>query len=1038
MYARALNEFSAMMKADNPSDRKLHHDRMVDAASKVPVPEERGAAAVSTYTDRGEAPPLHKQEFARFAQTKPSADDAACRGAKFRLSSPQLFVRNLVSPFTPYNGVLLFHGVGVGKTCTAIQVAEAFRSVFSHKAIVLGPTNLVPAFKGQVFDPSRGTSQCTGDLYLSSLASTVSGSPADGTYEFMGYQKFANYVQNVRDSMPGNEDAILRRLGREFSNRVIIIDEVQNLRKIQNQNKGISRAMESILSFTENTKLVLLTATPLYNDVDELRFLMELLYLNDKRFDEAEKTRSLRLAKFPLDEGAKRQIASFASGYVSYVRGGSPSTFPLRIWPPDAALPKDLPRRDVDGNEVPGIKHLRICLHRLSPMQAAAYEARSSTPSKDSVESEIQKTIDDTDLESPDNGGIRYTSLGQICNIVYPNNLHGRDGFDAAFRSVRNAGGIKYEYQDPSHQFLDADKIQPYSPKFAALIKKITGATGVVLVYSRFVYGCLLPLAFALEHAGLNNMNGNLLSNSVRRRRTETPARYALLVAEANAVGASASQNNRAKVIAAARSVKNVDGKVVKVVLFSGAAAEGTDFRFVRELHIMDPWHNLSRIEQIIGRGVRNCSHSLLPEEHRNCSVYLHAAAFGDGRETVDVAMYRDSERKQLMISSVERIMKANALDCSLNRKAFLYPSKKIRIVDAQGRASTVEDGDQDFSQACDFDRCDFECASRPIDKIDRSTDDVHFMHMDPYKEVIADAFETSASHTYPQLQELAKAKVDRFEPEVLMHALSIMMDSRSEVKYRGAPGYLIYRSDKYIFQPLAKNDQRIPMSERRTASHKLREVERVRVPKLDERVVPEKKALADMQAFAATVCALRKGIPAHVGMDFALDHVDHGTYVAAAVAAMNGSAADVRASLERGHAISGDGFFDPFDLAYRDSKGVRMPQYRERKTRAEHGEAMRAFLAKARRRGYVSCIRGKPTFKMIQAHRAEDPTTSGVVCMFFSKIKTSQMVKMVQELQPQWQGGNRRDACWMYEIALRLRGECLRPTEAHYFSRKR
>ena len=52
-------------------------------------------------------------------------------------------------------------------------------------------------------------------------------------------------------------------------------------------------------------------------------------------------------------------------------------------------------------------------------------------------------------------------------------------------------------------------------------------------------------------------------------------------------------------------SSANIHGEKIKVVLITKAAAEGLDFKNIRQLHVMEPWYNLSRIEQIIGRTVR-------------------------------------------------------------------------------------------------------------------------------------------------------------------------------------------------------------------------------------------------------------------------------------------------------------------------------------------------------------------------------------------------------------------------------------------------
>lgn len=43
------------------------------------------------------------------------------------LMNHQKMLRNFISPHTPYNSLLVYHGVGVGKTCTTISIAEQFK-----------------------------------------------------------------------------------------------------------------------------------------------------------------------------------------------------------------------------------------------------------------------------------------------------------------------------------------------------------------------------------------------------------------------------------------------------------------------------------------------------------------------------------------------------------------------------------------------------------------------------------------------------------------------------------------------------------------------------------------------------------------------------------------------------------------------------------------------------------------------------------------------------------------------------------------------
>ena len=78
-------------------------------------------------------------------------------------------------------------------------------------------------------------------------------------------------------------------------------------------------------------------------------------------------------------------------------------------------------------------------------------------------------------------------------------------------------------------------------------------------------------------------------------------------------------------------AVKNNDGSDIKVVIATDVAKEGLNFFNVREIHILSPWFHLNRLEQYIGRGMRNCSHKNLEDALRNVTIYYHAATVPEG-----------------------------------------------------------------------------------------------------------------------------------------------------------------------------------------------------------------------------------------------------------------------------------------------------------------------------------------------------------------------------------------------------------------------
>ena len=85
------------------------------------------------------------------------------------------------------------------------------------------------------------------------------------------------------------------------------------------------------------------------------------------------------------------------------------------------------------------------------------------------------------------------------------------------------------------------------------------------------------------------------------------------------------SPNNKEE-LKAATDPNNLNGEKVKVIIISKAGSEGLDFKNIRQVHILEPWYNLNRADQTIGRGVRKKSHCQLPFNQRTVEVYLHAS----------------------------------------------------------------------------------------------------------------------------------------------------------------------------------------------------------------------------------------------------------------------------------------------------------------------------------------------------------------------------------------------------------------------------
>lgn len=140
----------------------------------------------------------------------------------------------------------------------------------------------------------------------------------------------------------------------------------------------------------------------------------------------------------------------------------------------------------------------------------------------------------------------------------------------------------------------------------------------------------------------------------------------------------------------------NRHGRIIKVLMITASGAEGIDLKNTRFVHIMEPyWHHV-RINQVIGRARRICSHMDLPEELRDVTVYMYLAVFGpdvmktdkyselkniDQGESTDLSLYRIMETKERLSERFLDVLKRTSIDCSIHhrKKCFSYPKEHLK-----------------------------------------------------------------------------------------------------------------------------------------------------------------------------------------------------------------------------------------------------------------------------------------------------------------------------------------------------------------------
>lgn len=288
--------------------------------------------------------------FERYAQSRVGeveaeefdcSDMASTNRKPFSLLYHQKIVREYLGIYSPYRGLLLYHGLGSGKTCSSIAIAEGLST--HKKIIVMTPASLQKNYVEEI-------KKCGNDLYKRDqhwVFHDLSKLPKDKTaaeYEkalltAIGFpEKVATEDNIVRlngggiwvaeRGKPGNystldesqRTAIDRQIdkmirnkykfinyngirlpqwrelmrqsqsGNYFDNAVIIVDEAHNLvSRIVNKlksHRSLSMQMYEALLSANNSKIVLLTGTPIINYPNELGILFNILrgYINTFNF----------------------------------------------------------------------------------------------------------------------------------------------------------------------------------------------------------------------------------------------------------------------------------------------------------------------------------------------------------------------------------------------------------------------------------------------------------------------------------------------------------------------------------------------------------------------------------------------------------------------------------------------------------------------------------------------------------------------------------------------------------------------------------
>lgn len=662
------------------------------------------------------------------------------QSGRLQLNTYQSFIRNLFNPLSEYNSLLLIHGTGTGKTITSLSVAieyqKQYREFISleknkiyddiHSIVIIGYTKDI--FKNELINhPEFGFVSEAEIAELRDYQRTEHESSAisekltnlkhklyrrlsdrrmNGIFKFYGYRQIFNRVINQSDlankikSKKGDDLDFskidpnhIRGWVRDGSVRInkifieslkhslMICDEVHNI-YYQNDVNAYGLSIEIINDYFNEPKLynpnwtmnneyctrwLYLSATPLASSPTEIIPIINLLNSKANRVQYSD---LFNVGNKELTPNGLSIISRRVDKHISYIMDDNPIQYPSSSF---------------EGVSIPGITYLKFIRCKMSKPHQEIYNKYIKT------------------LKTPDPNDENFNKSNTLKDFVFETSKHskGAQKNELTYRYTTVSDELKANkspYKEDSNGLLISNTFNTktlglYSAKYLQIIEHIlklkSADNGKIFVYHPYVQstGTNLLASIFKENGLLENddqplnnsicMNCNKLFKEHKCTKNDhcefTAVRFIIITGYISKAATSSrlSQFN---------SAENSNGKYIKLLLGSKAMRESHTLKACRHLMVAHQPSSISELIQIIGRGVRKNSHSLLDSNDRNIKLYIFVSSlngtYGSGTQmgtnsgnelSTEENDYYDKMRSYKQILTIERILFNQSLDYLIN-----------------------------------------------------------------------------------------------------------------------------------------------------------------------------------------------------------------------------------------------------------------------------------------------------------------------------------------------------------------------------------
>lgn len=635
----------------------------------------------------------------------------------------------------------------------------------------------------------------------------------DGYYTFLTYSKLNNDVKNGKLT--------------NINNSLMIIDEAHHLVNPYKWNESILKLFDN----STNYKLVFLTATPVFNNVEQFVNFVNLIVKKNDRITASD----IFDDKMEITEDGIKLLKRILKNKISYVADKNKYAYPRKI------EVGEIPTT-IDPETGGRIEKTHLVRCEMSDYHYKVYKKYWTGKMHPSI-----KPLIDMVIPTPDESKIGIFTHKDIESSVSAE----------INRPFYDKLGISY-FRDSSKNlvlsgdFLHIDKIGEYNTKLRKLLTFLINEIGLHFVFNNFVNNtgvkmigeCLSVNGF-LEYSKthldeLENTDFDFIANykNIRcykcgkfgREHSGTkkdshrfiPARYILTYDDVK-------EETRNELYSTFTREDNADGEIIKIIIGGPVTREILNLKRVNHIHIMNYQENTARQIQIEGRGIRQCGHYDMPPERQFVKIYRYVSVIPNemnknNEMSAEEIEYYKNEIEYNRIQKIMKILNLISFDCYMN--------------------ATINEIDRDlcfykYRKKSEIDDSDYETKYGDVE-------------LSRTMEYIYDAFGDSVSFTYDQLSREIDRMSDNLESLTISRkykllALDKMIKDKIPVKNpNGHLGVIEFIDGYYTFRPIdaPPNAKLIDVNDRMILNSSSTDgmLEKINVTNIIKKAVKEKK----------------------------------------------------------------------------------------------------------------------------------------------------------------------------------------------------